>query len=586
MSGTTVTKHRRLGLGVAAENSHNTGAQSYLGWLLLSLKWIAIAIVLFLELNALIYFIFQTRTMPSTKLYGNDVGFMSYASLEHTINEDLKTKTLPVSINGATLDMTYQDLGLRFSAKRTFAPTKAIGDFWNLPLMQLFTNGRLSTIPAYDVNHLQLEGTIGNYITDIDTQAIDAKLTIPYSLSEDITIRKEKIGAVLNPQIAANQVIIDLQAGENITIEPEGRYPAVRAEQLEVTKEKIESLTENEIAITHTQKPITTIAPVAIRQLLTTKGTEVTVRPVKLERYIAQELSMYFYQAPVPRRISGTTVTAAGANGVGLDQKSAYTSLETALVQPQIDAVELKTAPIKAPKVVNGVYPQTDAGLAALIADFDAEHSGAYNIIVQQMRRGGMGASHAGVEKIIPASTYKAFIAYAALKSIEKGEMTLDTMTPHGTVRDCMYEMIHVSTDHCAISIQDYMGWEKVDTMIHEAGFVNTFINNQGWGSEKYTTALDEYRLFRGYYDGTLLNKEHTAYMLDLFKNQMWRSGIPAGSAPAIVADKVGFYAGRENDVGIVYAPKGDYIIVAMSDGGTFGEISVLARRIYEFFGN
>lgn len=587
MIGNTAPKQGRLSLGLPPlADSHADGIRAILRWCFVSAKWIAVILVVFLELNAAAYFLFRSRTMPGVTLYGENVGIKSYAQLQSDVNNKLSTRSLTVTINDSVHSLTYTDLGISFSSTKTFGYTKKLGDFWNLPLIQIFTSNAVTIIPQYDVDQVRLESTLARYINNVDEPAQDAKLVFPDNLNTEIKIKDGAYGSILNPQIAGTQLVQALESGSEIKIQPESVAPKVNASQLAYAKNEAKQLIDNPIVIRNGAKKVSVIEPQVILRMLKNDGSQLAIRQARLEEYIQQELALYFYTAPVTRRINNNVVTAAGKDGIGLDEEAAYNTLSGALLDPNTTEVQLTTAALKPAEVVNGVYPKTDAGLAALIEDFDNEKRGDYNIIVHSMKKGGLGASHGGVEKIIPASTYKAFIAYAALKSVERGEMTMDTMTPHGKLKDCIYEMIHVSTDHCAISIQDHMGWKKVDNLIHEAGFTSTFINNEGFGAEKYTTALDEYRLFRGYYDGTLLNKEHTAYMIDLFKNQMWRSGIPAGSAPAVVADKVGFYALRENDVGIVYAPKGAYVIVAMSHYGTFGEISQLARRIYQFFGN
>jgi hypothetical protein len=554
------------------------------------LIWASCVVGIFVSLNLASFVIFRFYTMPFTKIQGRNVGLMSYSALENDVNKRLATEKVTVAYNGKTLDLTYNELGLTFDSERTFnlANKRTI---WNIPLVQLAMNSSMQITPLYNVDQPKLESALSKVITEVNKPAKDAKLIFPDTATGDFKVTDAVSGQLMNTKVAAEQFLSKLETASysatEIKLSPENVAPAASKADLEGKIEDARALLNEPITITDQKgNKITTIEPENFIRLMGSEGKEIAAEPELLKVYVHEELSEYFYTAPVTRRVNGGVLTEAGKNGIGLDEAHAIEMLKSALVDADVRQVALKSRIIKTPEVVDGVYPQTDEGLAALLRDFDDSRYGQYNLIVRQMKDGGLGASHGAIDQIIPASTYKAFIAYAALKSIERGEFTLDTMTPHGTVRDCMYEMIHVSTDHCAISIQDYMGWQKVDDLIHEAGFVNTFINNQGWGGEKYTTALDEYRLIRGLYDGALLNKEHTNHLLDLMKNQMWRNGIPAGSAPSTVANKVGFYALRENDVGIVYAPKGDYIIIAMSYKGSFGEIAQLSRQVYQYFGN
>ena len=570
--------------------SHPLAREHNFGWLFKTLAWTSVVFSLLIILNVASYFVFQRVTMPFTNINGQNYSFVPYATVEADVNKRLASERVTVVYGEKSADFSYKDLGLTFDSDSTFefADQRTI---WNIPLVQLMLNGTAQIKPSFQIDHSRLESSMGGLVPTLNTPAKDAELIFPFSSGGDFVITESASGQSMNPQIAAEQFLLKIQtldySATNVELEPKNVAPAATKAELEDKVELAKEIIKEPLVVTDEKgKEVIAIQPETFIHLMGSEGAEIKPDAKLLKRYIHEELALYFYTETIARRVDGGVLTAAGKDGVGIDEEYAQQVLTEALSDPDVRTVSLKKKTIKAPVVTDGVYPKTDEGLATLLRDFDNSKYGEYNLVVRSMKDGGIGATQDATPIIIPASTYKAFIAYAALKSIENGEMTLDTVTPHGTVRDCMYEMIHVSTDHCAISIQDYMGWDKVDDMIHDAGFVDTQINNEGFGGEKYTTALDEYRLFRGLYDGSLLNKEHTNHLLDLFKNQMWRSGIPAGSAPAVVADKVGFYALRENDVGIVYAQQGDYIIVAMSYKGSFGEISQLARQVYQFFGN
>ena len=371
-----------------------------------------------------------------------------------------------------------------------------------------------------------------------------------------------------------------------INLEPQRLFPALETDDLDDDLETTEDLRSDGVILTDEKdQKKATLSPIMISKLLTSDEDGLALDEKMLRQYVHDELSAYYFKAPVHTRKTGKLVTTKGQNGSSLDVDSAI-KLLTEQIATGAKIITLPSSVMNPAVIQDGVYPKTNAGLHALISDFDAEKFGDYQIIVHSLRDGGLHATHQALKSTLPASTYKAFIAYAVMHDMELGKYTFNSLTTSGSVRDCMYEMIHVSTDHCAWAIQDLMGWQHVDDLIHQAGMEDTFINNEDFLSDKYTTAMDEFKLMRGFYDKTLLNNQHTKHIIDLFKGQLWRNGIPAGSAPSIVANKVGFFVAHENDIGIVYAPKGDYIIVALSDGGSFWEISDLSRRVYNFFGN
>jgi beta-lactamase class A len=78
-----------------------------------------------------------------------------------------------------------------------------------------------------------------------------------------------------------------------------------------------------------------------------------------------------------------------------------------------------------------------------------------------------------------------------------------------------------------------------------------------------------------------LLSETDNNRLLDDMKKQVFREGIPAGVPDAEVADKVGFLDGLLHDASIVYSPKGDFILVILTDGQTWESIAKMAAEIY-----
>jgi beta-lactamase class A len=146
-----------------------------------------------------------------------------------------------------------------------------------------------------------------------------------------------------------------------------------------------------------------------------------------------------------------------------------------------------------------------------------------------------------------------------------------------------MQKMILVSDNTCAWAILDLMGWNETQKQIDAAGFSYTKINNSVGGYMK-STANDLAKLLKGLYNGTLLQSSSTDYLFKLMKHQIYRSGIPAGSPGATVADKVGFLNSWNHDAAIVYAPHSTYVLVIMTTGADFTKIKELSNQIYNLY--
>jgi beta-lactamase class A len=166
-------------------------------------------------------------------------------------------------------------------------------------------------------------------------------------------------------------------------------------------------------------------------------------------------------------------------------------------------------------------------------------------------------------QEFIAASTYKILAAYAMLNA--------------GNAPDCLDDMIIYSDNDCPLSYLARYGWSRLTQDARDVGAV------QSWFVDStHTTANDLALILWQIYDGSLLSEADNNRLLDDMKTQIFRNGIPAGIPEAEVADKVGFLDGLLHDAGIIYSPKGDYILVILTDGYSWSAIADIAAEIYE----
>lgn len=553
--------------------------------------WCALIATLFVTINVIIYLLMGYATLPFTKVSGINVGMQSRASAMNTLNEQLVGSSVAISINGSVTEVSLQELGVTIDEEATFRDIRNVTDASSLPIVKALTNPLINVLPTYQIDRSAVVNALSPMIEEIDEPAISAVLSIPFIETDPITITPEKNGTRFNADLAADQLITAVRSStgkrDSFSLNNRVVSPAVYEADLERLIPEVKQRISSPVAVLdESGEQKTTLSPRDLRLLLSVdEEPSVSFDKIALEQFVFEELSLYFFEAPTPKRVLNGVTKNEGVPGRQLDAEAAMTIIMDEVTNGA-NSITLPTVEAPFTTMTDGRYEKTSAGLQALLRDFDIEKRGDYRLMVHQLRGGDIRASHQGAQDSIPASTYKAFIAYAALWSIEQGDLSLSDQTSRGTIDACMYEMLHHSTDYCAFAIQDYMGWQRIDDILHQAGFEDTILNNEDRILDKHTTPQDEYKLYRGLYDGTLLNAEHTEKLLTILKGQKWRSGIPGGSSPSVVADKVGFYNGWINDVGIVYGDDADYIIVAISDGGSFWEINDLSRRIYNFFEN
>jgi len=126
----------------------------------------------------------------------------------------------------------------------------------------------------------------------------------------------------------------------------------------------------------------------------------------------------------------------------------------------------------------------------------------------------------------------------SAQTRVAAGTLDPNSTTSTGqSVATCLDLMIINSDNNCAIAIGNMVGWSTINAETHAAGFTSTNVAN---GNES-TTANDTTSYLVKLAMGTLMDPNQEADLINRMKQQIYRSGLPAGSPGSTVADKVGF---------------------------------------------
>jgi len=162
----------------------------------------------------------------------------------------------------------------------------------------------------------------------------------------------------------------------------------------------------------------------------------------------------------------------------------------------------------------------------------------------------------------------------------KEGDITL-------SVADALYQMITVSDNYAALLLSEKVRLSNVVKFLNSNGFSESKVGTDG--SIPTTTASDMALFFEQLYKGTLINKEYDEKMLDLLKQQKLNEKIPKKLPEDVsVAHKTGEFNSFTHDAGIVYTPKGDYIIVILSESQSPLEaeqkIADISEAVYRYF--
>jgi beta-lactamase class A len=235
-----------------------------------------------------------------------------------------------------------------------------------------------------------------------------------------------------------------------------------------------------------------------------------------------------------------------------------------------------------------------DAGLQQIVDNWAAGHSFKSSVVVQELDGSKRSAARGSDSQMTTASTYKIYVAYAVLHSVEQGTFGTNTVTRSGqTVQAALQKMILQSDNNSAEALGFLVGWDKINALAAAAGATHTDINNYNSAGvavngDKLSTVADLSLMMQKLQQGTLLNAADTSLLLGLMKTQVWRERVPAGVPKGVsVADKPGWLTGTggnvQNDAAIVYGAKSTYLLVIMTNGSATQPLADLSRTVYGY---
>lgn len=258
-----------------------------------------------------------------------------------------------------------------------------------------------------------------------------------------------------------------------------------------------------------------------------------------------------------------------GENGQALDIPETAGSIES-VVRGESSRAMATTKVVPPTEQYTRTYSASDAGLAALMANFAKDNPGTYGISMIELDGKKRRADYNGDKQFVTASTYKLFPAYTLLKQIDNGQRSWEEHA------NCFNKMISVSDNACAEAFLELLGLKTITHDVQGIGLKNSTFMKEGG---PYTTANDLTLLLGMLASGQNFSSAGQQRLVNAMKGNIFRRGIPAG-AQGTVADKVGFLDGLLHDAAIVYGPSGTYVLAIMTDGSSWDKIAELTRQL------
>ncbi len=152
------------------------------------------------------------------------------------------------------------------------------------------------------------------------------------------------------------------------------------------------------------------------------------------------------------------------------------------------------------------------------------------------------------------------------------------------TIASALRQMITISHNYAALALSQRVKLSNVRAFLSKYELEESFI-----GQPPKTSAYDIGIFLEKLYEGKIISPSASKEMLALLKDQELNNKLPAKlSENVVIAHKTGEIGTYTHDAGIVYTPKGDYLIVMLSNSdyppGAEDRIATLSKAVYDYF--
>lgn len=273
-----------------------------------------------------------------------------------------------------------------------------------------------------------------------------------------------------------------------------------------------------------------------------------------------------------------------------------YSSASKRIISPISNSVKVLSTMVSA-----------HSGLEQVIPPLLARSQGEYAVYIKNLKTGETYTLNEH-KKFATASLYKLWVMGAVYEKVSKGQLNLtdklDKQVPdlnkefniassdaeltdgeiNTSVDNALKQMITISSNYSALILTDKVRLTSLNSFLQEYEFTES-----STGTPPTSTVYDIAKFYEDLYKGVIVSPQYSKIMLDLLKQQQLNDRIPKYLPDEVdVAHKTGELDGNKHDAGIVYTPKGDYILVVMTNTNnpaTAAEkIAEISKDVYNYF--
>lgn len=243
---------------------------------------------------------------------------------------------------------------------------------------------------------------------------------------------------------------------------------------------------------------------------------------------------------------------------------------------------------------------KSDSKLSEVIQPIIADEDGEYAIAIENLSTGEVFDLSADRE-FLSASLYKLWVMGTVYEKLEEGSISKNTVMSEEipklneafgiasesaeltegsvsmSVSEALDQMITVSHNYAALLLSRAVRLSNVSNLMKKHGLDSSHLD------PPTTTASDIAKFYKDLYGKKVVSTEASEEMLGLLKAQELNDRIPKYLPKNIeIAHKTGELDRVKHDAGIVFTPRGDYIIVLMSETNNQANAAEVEARISE----
>lgn len=521
------------------------------------------------------------RVLPGVRFGGTGYGGQSMSQLTNGIQDQFDQSSVQVVAGDSTSTLKLSSLGAAIDASQ-LAERANHYDLWQrlIPLSIFFVGDTVTEWrPTFDNNRLAEQAD--TLAQQMSSQAQSGSITI--NDQNEIIVEDAKDAVTVEAaaiRSAISQAAFRVGSETTVKATAISTKPAVSNETIQGVKTKLLAMSGVNITITNslTKQSVTPDPSDILAWLNIEDNSTVAFDDAAIRSYLVKAAGSSVVAAGTTKVVTmdgHETSRTPGKNGRTVDSDPLIVTLKQALESQTAVSATMNFKDALPTVSYDHHYSHSQQGLQAYINQVTS--SGTIQISVKQLTGNGWSASARASESVVSASTYKLFVSLILMKKIEAGEIQWSDAIQGTDVTECLRKTIVVSANNCAEDWLKQWGRKETNSSLYGLGFssATTFTASDA----SHTSAADLQKLLIGLHNRSLFSADNANHLIGLMKQQIYRQGIPKGSA-GVVADKVGFLWGYLNDAAIVYHPQGTYVLVIMTNNQSWAKIAEITRTI------